>query len=484
MIRLAGHATTVLVTVASMVSLSPEVWAAGFPFGFDPFRTDAAVATAPEVPSTSSDPLPSVPEPGAPPAPNAPQLWTLPALTEFALRNNPKTREAWLAARSAAAGVGVEQAAWLPDITAQYSASQSEQVSSSGSAAPRQTRFGPTVTLSYLLFDFGTRGNQVDAAAYHLLVANLTHNRVLQDVVLDVEQAYYRLLGFHALVGANELSLKNTQTALEAATKRRESGLATVVDVYRVETQVAQAQLTLTRSHGELAKAKGRLAAAIGVPVGTTLAVQTEFSPPPVRELTASMADMLTHAKANRPDLIAAEARALAARSTAEAVARSSMPWIDVTASTGATSFTDDRPTVDFYSLSLNLRIPLFTGFRNTYAVRQARDQADEAASARDVLIRQTEVDVWQAYYTVQTAASGISSAEAQVKSAEQTAEASLARYQAGYGNILDLITAQQDAASARVDRIQSYFEWFTALAEFNHALGSGALLARDAVAR
>jgi outer membrane protein TolC len=217
------------------------------------------------------------------------------------------------------------------------------------------------------------------------------------------------------------------------------------------------------------------------VPVDTTLAVETEFSRPPIQEMTASMADWLTRAKATRPDLIAAEARVRAAQSTADAAARSSWPWIDLTANAGVTSFTHDRPTANFYSLSLNLRIPLFTGFHNTYSVRQAREQAEQAAAVRDVLNRQTERDVWQAYYNIQTAASGISSAEAQVKSAEQTAEATLARYQSGHGSILDLITAQQDGARARVDRIQSYFDWFTALAEFNYAVGAGGLLAQTA---
>jgi outer membrane protein TolC len=58
------------------------------------------------------------------------------------------------------------------------------------------------------------------------------------------------------------------------------------------------------------------------------------------------------------------------------------------------------------------------------------------------------------------------------VKSAEQTAQATLARYQAGFGSILDLITAQQDESNARVQRIQSYLAWFTALARLNFAVG------------
>ena len=72
----------------------------------------------------------------------------------------------------------------------------------------------------------------------------------------------------------------------------------------------------------------------------------------------------------------------------------------------------------------------------------------------------------------VQTAAGGIGSTEAQVKSAEQTAQATLARYNAGFGSILDLITAQQDEANARVQRIQSFLDWYTALARLQFSTG------------
>ena len=50
------------------------------------------------------------------------------------------------------------------------------------------------------------------------------------------------------------------------------------------------------------------------------------------------------------------------------------------------------------------MRIPLFTGFRDTYRVRQAEAQAAQAEAARDNLYQQTELDVWQSYYDLQTA--------------------------------------------------------------------------------
>jgi outer membrane protein TolC len=445
----------------------------------DPLNTNKKVSPAPNLKWDPAKPLPAVvaPSPVQELPGTAPQ--TLPELTEFALRNNPKTRQAWFAARAAAAGVGIEVADLLPQITYNYTSTRVQTFSAtSGAVVPWQTRYGPAVSLSYVLLDFGTRVSQIEAAEYKLLVANLTQNRTLQDVVFQVEQAYYQLLGFEALVRTNEQSLQNNRTALEAAEKRRESGLATVADVYRAETAVAQAQLNLTKSKGDFEKARGQLATAVGLPINGTLKVQTLQGPPQTREITESMNDLLERAKLNRPDLIAAEAQARAARATASAAVKAGLPTITVNGSAGHTLFADGRPQVQTYNLTLNLNVPIFNGFRDTYSIRQAEANAAQAQAARDALFRQTELDVWQAYYDLQTAAGGINSTEAQVRSAEQTSQATLARYQAGFGSILDLITAQQDESNARVQRIQSYLDWFTALARLNFSIGVNDILA------
>ena len=64
------------------------------------------------------------------------------------------------------------------------------------------------------------------------------------------------------------------------------------------------------------------------------------------------------------------------------------------------------------------------------------------------------------------------------MKSAEQTSQATLARYQGGFGSILDLLTAQQDESNARVQRIQSYLGRYTALARLNFSIGVNNILA------
>lgn len=444
----------------------------------DPFGTNSQVAPAPHMRWESSIKLPEVGGTAAiSEIPGAYPL-SLPELTEFALRNNPRTRQSWLAARAAAAGVGIERADQLPTITGNYNYTRAQQVNANtGVVVPWQTRFGPSISFSYLLYDFGVRGYQIESTEYRLLAANLSHNRSLQDVIFLVEQAYYRLIGNDALVKVNELSLNNAKTALEAAQKRRESGLATAADVYRAETSVAQAELNLTRSRGELEKSRGQLAAVVGLPVNKSIGIRPMEAPLQLGSIADSIADLLAKAKSGRPDLVAAEAQVRAAQATAKATARAGLPSIEVNGGGGHTLFGDNRSSASNYNIALALRIPIFTGFRDTYSARQAQAQAEAAEASRDVLVKQAEVEVWQGYYDLTTATSSISSTEAQVRSAEQTAQATLARYQSGFGTILDLITAQQEESNARVQRIQSYLDWFTTLARLQVAVGASDLL-------
>src|SRR5205807_1757978 len=81
----------------------------------------------------------------------------------------------------------------------------------------------------------------IGAAREALLAADWTHNATLQNVVLDVEQAYFDYLGTKALLGAQQTTLKEAQTNVEAAEQRHNVGLATIADVLQARTALSQA---------------------------------------------------------------------------------------------------------------------------------------------------------------------------------------------------------------------------------------------------
>lgn len=451
---------------------------------------DQRIAPAPNKRWEPTQALPTVTVPEAAGAIADGKALTLPELTEFALQNNPRTRQAWFAARAAAASLGVTMGDALPQVAGAYQVARTRPISNTNPTnnVIWLNRWGPQISFSYVLYDFGGLEARVDAAEYRLLAANLAQNRVLQELVFQVEQAYYQLIGIEALVRVNEQSLKNVETLLDAVRRRRESGLATVADVYRTETQVAQSQLVLTRSRGEFEKARGQLSTVVGLSINSSIRVQALAAPPQPTVAVSAINDYLERAKSIRPDLVAAEAQARAARATALAASKAGLPTIEIN---GASQFSNwskntffhdpDRGGTHAHALTLNVRIPLFSGFKDTYQVRQSEALAQQAEAARDAFYRQTQLEVWQSYYDLQTVSGSIKSTEALVRSAEQTAQATLARYQSGFGTILDLITAQQDETNARTQRVQSYLDWYTVLARLHLAVGATDLMTTKA---
>src|SRR5580704_12663162 len=97
--------------------------------------------------------------------------YDLAALVDLAERANPKTREAWEVAREAAAAIGLAESAYLPQLSLQaIGGFQHTPLPMPRSLVPAgyfvsDTReVIPTLALKWLLFDFGRRDAQLQAA--------------------------------------------------------------------------------------------------------------------------------------------------------------------------------------------------------------------------------------------------------------------------------------------------------------------------------
>ena len=443
----------------------------------DPYKTEARIPpnhfsrwdSATSVESTA--PVLEVP-------PDINSVLNLAQLTDLALRNNPRTRQAWAAARIEAAQYGLAQSSLMPKIDLGYIFNRSRPVSgTSGAPTPGYGRYGPAASLSYVLYDFGARAAEVEAQSFRVLAASLSQNRTLQEVVFLVEQAYFRLLGVQQLVRAGNLALKNAETTLDAARRRHQAGLATIGDVFRSETAVAQAVLNLRRAEGEVSKAKGQVAVACGVPISTPLQIQPWSGESPSTEIKETLESLLKRASVTRPDMAAAESRVRAARASVTAANAAGMPTVELNMQRSRNYYTEiDRSHADANQIAFALRIPLFDGWRDEYQVRRAEAQVKQAEAVRDQLYSQTELDVWQAYYDLETAATGIATTATLVQGATQSASVMAARYQSGVGNLLDLLTAQEEETRALVQRIQAHLDWYTAAARLNFAVGASGL--------
>ncbi|MEO8227884.1 MAG: TolC family protein, partial [Gemmatimonadota bacterium] len=194
------------------------------------------------------------------------QRLTLTDIVDYGLRNNTATRIAWANARAAAADYGSERASWLPTIDGNVTGTRVKTAASQGRIAVKQSVLTPSLSLTYLLFDFGGRAGRVGAARQQALAAAFDHNSAIQDVVLQIQVGYFQYIANRSLLGAQRLTLREAETNLQAAEERRRVGVATIADVLQARTAASQARLALETTEGTVQTTRGALALALGLP--------------------------------------------------------------------------------------------------------------------------------------------------------------------------------------------------------------------------
>ena len=397
---------------------------------------------------------------------------TLPQIIDIALTNNPDTRIAWLSARAAEAALGSARSAYYPEVDLNAQIATSRSASQGGQNVSTTTSFGPSLALTYLLFDFGGRAADIEQARQTLIAADFTHNQAIQDTILNVQQAYYGLLANKALLSAEESTLKERRTSLDAAEARHNAGVATIADVLQARTALSQAQLNYETIEGNVRAFEGSIATALGLPATTRFEFGELPLDVPTNRVMGDVDALITRAATERPDLAASRAVAERAQARVRQVRSAYLPSIVANASAGHTWFNGGNSTSP-YSASLGLRFPIFTGFRNTYDIRQAQTQAQLAAEDVRALEQRVSLDVWTSYFSVQTASQRLTTSRDLLTSAQQSVDATLSRYRAGVGSIIDLLTAEAALESARAQEVQARTDWFLSIAQLAHATGT-----------
>lgn len=396
---------------------------------------------------------------------------TLPDVVDLALRNNPATRASWAQARAAAALFGSERGQLFPTFNGGASVSRVQSPATATRPAGKRTEYGPSISLNYLVLDFGGRSGSIERARQDLFAANFAHNATIQNTVLEAEVAYFTYMSTAALLAAERSAIAEAQANLTAAQQRNRVGLATIADVLQARTALSQEQLNLETTQGNLQAARGSLASALGLPANLPFELEPLAGALPVRALTQSVDSVINDALRNRPDLAAARAQAAAAESQVRVARAAELPSLALTGNAARTYSTPQTFAGPSYTVSLGLQIPIFNGFSHQYDVAAARAQADAISALADQTRQQVVTQVFVSYYALQTAGQRVATADDLLASATQSAQVAAGRYREGVGSIIDLLTAQTALAAARAQQVQSRWQWYTSLAQ----------LARDA---
>lgn len=411
-----------------------------------------------------------------------PERLTLEEAIERILCNDPQTRISWANAKAQAAQVGVSQSAYLPRLDGHLGSSEGEsrvdydETSLRSGEGSRRSN-SASIELSWVLVDFGRRGAALRNARQLLVAANATQDATLQNTFAQAAQAYYDALSAQRSLAASvqiaELAARN----LEAADAKYHAGAAALSDRLQAQTAFSQANLRQIRDRGELHSALGNIALRMGLSPETPLQLAGDLTPLPDTQFVKAVDELLMQALHDHPAVLAAKARFNAAQAAVDERRSARLPSLALTADLSyernqqprvfnGNSAERDR------SIGLQLSIPLFDGFRNTYEVRNAQARAEAGQAELTETQQQVALDLWANYQALKIENLKLPRTSELVDQSRQSLDVVQGRYHAGVGSMIELLNALTAYAGAEDEHIQTLSNWQTSRLRLMASLG------------
>ena len=216
----------------------------------------------------------------------------------------------------------------------------------------------------------------------------------------------------------------------------------------RSENRVAAAQTALTAAEGLQRSGSITLSRALRLDSGTVFTPSEKLG----GELAASsaphlVADALTTAQQNRPELRVSNETLAAIQADFLAARGARMPTLDAFADGGRIG-PEANDTDTTWRVGLELRIPLVD--RSRYDAQAAQYRVEQQRILREDLRQRIAAEVRNAVVALETGAAGLRSAQEERRLGEQELSEARRRFEAGVAGNLELVEAQRSLSIAR----------------------------------
>jgi outer membrane protein len=344
-------------------------------------------------------------------APTA-QAETLSEAMAVSLETNPTIEAERARLRAAEEQLPQARSDILPSLSVSASADTSRSEFAGVSADSEG--WGASVNASQLLFASGQVAYNVRFARAQVATAAADYVSNVQELLLQVTQAYAFVRETRAGVEARQKTLENLEEQRRFAQARFEAGAATRTDLAQAEARLAQARTQYIQAQGALAAANETYLRVVGRPAGELQPVSAVEGLPPTLE------DALQTAVQRSPILEAARAQEVAADASVKLASASRGPRLSLEAGASLSDeFNARNAERNSDSVGLRLSLPLFTGGFTSSRVRQQRALRTAVSLERAAAERAVREQVTTAWTDVATSRSALQAAQEQLAAAE-----------------------------------------------------------------
>ena len=386
----------------------------------------------------------------------------LQALISAALENNRDLRIATARIAEARAQYGIQQADRLPNFN--LTAGRNASLTPAGASAFTTTalhsqRYDVGISLVSFELDFWGRVSSLSEAAKATYLATEAAQRTFRlSLIADVANAYLSLLEMRERAQLAAVTAKTRGETRELTARRRDYGVSSDLEFLETEGAYQSAIAERANLERQQAAAENLLDVLVGQPLAQMKAL------PPGRNLAEQdispdlIAGLPAEVLLQRPDVLAAEQRLIAANANIGAARAAFLPRITLTGSVGTASRTlaglFDAGS-GAWSFQPALSLPLFDAGRTSANVDVTEARKVIAVAEYEKTIQQAFREVADLLNAREKLAEQLAAQQANANAQSQRLKLVEARYEAGIANHLEVLDAQRESFAAQQGALQ-----------------------------
>ncbi|RXS42354.1 outer membrane channel protein TolC [Idiomarina sp. 29L] len=399
----------------------------------------------------------------------------------LAVDNDPTLLRAAAERNAIQKGVDIAKSGFLPQVTGQagYSDSSSESFQPGiGSYDIDTDGWQAGVSLNQSLFDWSVWKN-ADIAEKQAYQAEISYNNAQQELMLRVVNAYFQALQAKDDLSFAEAEKKAIKRQLEQTKQRFSVGLTAITDVHEAQAQYDSAVAREIQARNAVEIAYESIREITGQYPQTLAALDTEtFSPSdPAPE---DVMKWVKKAENSNLSLLESMVQVEIAEQQIKLQQAGHYPTVSLSANYSANDIdrtiqgepSPDTGRLDSRSIGLNVSVPIFSGFRTSAEVSQARDNYVASSQQMVQTRRQIEREVRNAYYEVSASIASISAFQQSVVSAESALKATEAGFEVGTRTIVDVLNSTQNLYNAKRNLSEARYGYIRQMLRLEQAAG------------
>jgi len=291
------------------------------------------------------------------------------------------------------------------------------------------------------------------------------------DTMASVALTYMEGLKAMGMVKMHEANQQVMNDLLGLIKQRQRMGVATSLDVARLEAQLAGERQQASVSQYAVESAKLNLLNLLALPYETPLMLTDEFRPDAVGPSAVQTA--VEDALKQRPEVSAQATRVRATELTYSSITGERLPSLVAQGEYGLIGNRWNN-TLDTYNMALLFQVPIFDGGQREGRIAESRSQLRQEALRLQSILNQVKMEVHDAMASLAAARDQVGIAQAGIKSASKELELARERYAiitaSSHFEVTNALTA---VARARENLVEALFQLNATRVNLARATGS-----------